>query len=555
MLVELVTSFVLATPSPAPADAGPAHPDRRAGIVPTPASLAPAPDSLGHATLADAIVRAASGDGLPSRRAADVGMDELRLSTITRVVNRGVAAGGFPGAAVVVGRRGASVYERGFGRLGWGDDSPAVDPKRTVYDLASLTKVVATTTAIMLLYDEGKLRLDDPVARWVPGFAGGWKSLVTIQDLLVHRSGLPAGRDLWRIAWSPDDARQAVIATPLVGYPGERYIYSDLGADLLGFIAEAAAGEPLDRYVDRRVFQPLGMTETWFRVPNEVRARTAPTATASVRGYPLQGEVHDENAFALGQVAGHAGLFSTAADLSVFAQMMLDKGMYNGVRIVSAATVERFTARAAGSRALGWDTCAGHGGCGRYLSATAYGHTGFTGTSLWIDPERHMFVVLLSNRVYASRARRPERVISDVRADLADAAAWAVRAPGLEVAEGFDPDFRADDAAGWNPEVRHVSASRTGCVSRGRALARKSARGRRGARATTRCTATSSRAVKSSRAGTARSAKARKPIATKARSTKAKAARSSRTTKAAKAKRPAAKSAKAGKSAGTRKRR
>jgi CubicO group peptidase (beta-lactamase class C family) len=548
VLVELVTSFVLATPSPLPVGAAPARPASHAGDVPASvrAPVAPA-DPATPTAIADAVVRAAFGDGLPSRRAADVGMDELRLSTITRVVNRGVSAGGFPGAAVVVGRRGASVYERGFGRLGWGDDSPSVDPKRTVYDLASLTKVVATTTAIMLLYDEGKLRLEDPVSRWVPGFAGGWKSLVTINDLLVHRSGLPAGRDLWRIAWSADDARQAAINTSLVAYPGERYIYSDLGADLLGFVAEAASGETLDRYVDRRVFQPLGMTETWFRVPADVRARTAPTATASVRGYPLQGEVHDENAFALGQVAGHAGLFSTAADLSVFAQMMLDKGTYNGVRIVSAATVERFTARAAGSRALGWDTCSGHGGCGRYLSATAYGHTGFTGTSLWIDPERQMFVVLLSNRVYASRARRPERVISDVRADLADAAAWAVRAPGLEVAEGFDPDFRADDAAGWNPEVRYTaSSSRTGCISRGRALARKSARARKAARASSRCGATSSRAVKSTRAGKARSAKGRKATVSKSRSAKA---------KAAKAKKSAAGSSKARKSAGKKKRR
>lgn len=545
MLVELVASFVLATPAPAHAGVAPALPPANAGDVPPTARVMGVATPATPASIADAVVRAAFGDGLPSRRAAEVEMDELRLSTITRVVNRGVAAGGFPGAAVVVGRRGASVYERGFGRLGWGDDSPAVDPKRTVYDLASLTKVVATTTAIMLLYDEGKLRLDDPVSRWVPGFTGGWKSLVTIQDLLVHRSGLPAGRDLWRIAWSADEARQAVIATSLVAYPGDRYIYSDLGADLLGFVAEAASGEPLDRYVDRRVFQPLGMTETWFRVPNEARARTAPTATASVRGYPLQGEVHDENAFALGQVAGHAGLFSTAADLSVFAQMMLDKGVYNGVRIVSAATVERFTARSAGSRALGWDTCAGHGGCGRYLSATAYGHTGFTGTSLWIDPERHMFVVLLSNRVYASRARRPERVISDVRADLADAAAWAVRAPGLEVAQGFDPDFRADDAAGWNPETRYVSSSRAGCVSRGRALARKSARGRKAARAASRCgTASSTRAVKSSRAGKAASAKARKASATKARSAKG---------KSAKAKSARSKSARAGKSTKARK--
>jgi hypothetical protein len=256
------------------------------------------------------------------------------------------------------------------------------------------------------------------------------------------------------------------------------------------------------------------MTETWFRVPDDVRARTAPTAVNSVRGYPLQGEVHDENAFALGQVAGHAGLFSTAADLSVFAQMMLNRGTFNGVRLVSDTTVARFTARTAGSRALGWDTCAGHGGCGRYLSASAYGHTGFTGTSLWIDPDRELFVVLLSNRTYASRARRPERVIADVRADLADAAAWAVRAPGLEVALAGEPDFRADDATGWNVAARSASAA---SCSRGRALARKSARGRKAGRAGTRCVAT--------RAGTARTAKARRTAATKTSAAKTRASK------------------------------
>ena len=537
MLVELVASFVLASPaSGAPLAARAAH-----APAPHPARFA---TRVPHRVAADATAgRALLGDGLPARRAAEVEMDEFRLATITRVLNRGVAAGGFPGAAVVVGRRGAAVYERGFGHLGWSDDSPAVDPKRTVYDLASLTKVVATTTAIMLLHDEGKLRLDDRVSRWLPGFSGGWKDQVTLHDLLTHRSGLPAGRDLWRIAWSPEEARRAVLETPLVAYPGERFIYSDLGADLLAFVAEAASGETLDRFVARKVFAPLGMTETWFRVPAEVRARTAPTATTSIRGYSLQGEVHDENAFALGQVAGHAGLFSTAADLSVFAQMMLDGGVYNGVRIISDSTVKRFTARAAGSRALGWDTCSGHGGCGRYLSSTAYGHTGFTGTSLWIDPERQLFVVLLTNRVYASRARRPERVISDVRADLADAAAWAVRAPGLEVATGYDPDFRADLATGWNTTPVAATRASSGCVSRGRALARKSARGRK-ARASSRCTASSStRAVKSSRAGKAKSGRGRAAAsarAVKAKAGKAKAGKAKKATGSAKAKRASA---------------
>ena len=423
------------------------------------------------------------GDGLPKARPEAVEMSALRLDAITRVVRRGISEGGFPGAAVVVGRRGSAVFSQGFGRIAWAPDAASVSPDRTVYDLASLTKVIGTTTAIMLLYDEGKIKLDDQVHTFFPEFSGGEKDLVTVRDLLTHRGGLPAGRDLWRLAWSPADAQRLVLETPLEYSPGTRYIYSDLGADILGFIAEKVSGKKLDELLQDRVFTPLGMTETWYRVPANVRERTAPTATMSVRGYSLQGDVHDENAHALGGVAGHAGLFSTAGDLSVFATMMLNKGTYNGMRIISDSTIERFTARTAGSRALGWDTCAEHNGvgCGRYMSAHAYGHTGFTGTSIWIDPERDMFVVLLTNRVFESRARRPERVISDVRADLADASAWAVTAPGMTVHVEGDPEFRADYATGWNPapEVRYRAV---GCsVSRGRALSRRSA-GRSGSK-------------------------------------------------------------------------
>jgi serine-type D-Ala-D-Ala carboxypeptidase len=462
------------------------------------------------------------GDGLPKARPETVEMSALRLDAITRVLRRGISEGGFPGAAVVVGRRGSAVYSQGFGRLSWGADAPNVSPDHSVYDLASLTKVIGTTTAIMLLYDAGKLTLDDKVHTFFPEFTGGDKDLVTIRDLLTHRGGLPAGRDLWRLAWSPADAQRLVLDTPLEYAPGTRYIYSDLGADILGFIAERVSGKKLDELLQERVFTPLGMTETWYRVPANVRERTAPTATMSVRGYSLQGDVHDENAHALGGVAGHAGLFSTAGDLSVFATMMLNKGTYNGTRIISDTTVERFTARAAGSRALGWDTCAEHNGvgCGRYMSARAYGHTGFTGTSIWIDPERDMFVVLLTNRVFESRARRPERVISDVRADLADASAWAVMAPGMTVDLDGDPEFRADYATGWNP-APEVHVRRASCgVSRGRALARRSAGKHARAR---RAACTSARGKSRSHSVSARhkrgsSASARRAAAARSRS-------------------------------------
>ena len=394
----------------------------------------------------------APGGGLPAKAPHAVGMSSERLAKIDHVVERGISAGGYPGAAVVVGRRGAAVWEKGFGNLGWERNSAPVTAERTIYDLASLTKVVGTTSALMVLYDEGKIHLDDPVSDYIPAFSGGAKDRVTLRMLLEHRSGLPAGRDLWRSAHSPEEARAQVISTPLGCEPGRCYEYSDLGADMLGFVVEAVSGERLDQFLEERVFGPLGMTDTFFRPADSLKARVAPTETNPPRGYPLQGEVHDENAYALGGVAGHAGLFSTANDLAVFAQMMLDGGEYDGIRIIADSTIALFTTRAAGTRALGWDTCGGSGSCGKYLGEDAYGHTGFTGTSLWIDPERDMFVVLLTNRVHDARAKRPAKVIADVRADLADAAVLAV----TDYADGpmdMPATFRADQAVDWNKPV------------------------------------------------------------------------------------------------------
>ena len=405
-----------------------------------------------------ALTMTRAGDGLPIKSPTEVGMSSSRLAAIERVVERGIKAGGYPGASVIVGRKGAAVYEKGFGRLTWSSSSIPVDAQRTIYDVASLSKVVGTTTAIMILYDENKIRLDDPIVSYIPTFGGGDKDKVTVRQLLTHTSGLPAGRDIWRIAQTPLEARALVLSTPLEGRPGAQYIYSDLGADVLGLLVEVVSGEPLDKFLTRRVFDPLGMNETMYRPADSLRYRIAPTEVTPPRGYPLRGEVHDENAYALGGVAGHAGLFSTAADLSVFAQMMLNGGEYNGVQIISKQTVDLFTSRSFGHRALGWDTAEGDYGSGRFLGPTAYGHTGFTGTSMWIDPEREMFVILLTNRVHAARALRPAKVISDVRADLSDAAVLSVL-DGPKLASG-SKSFRADREVGWNPPPRRASRRR-----------------------------------------------------------------------------------------------
>jgi CubicO group peptidase (beta-lactamase class C family) len=425
--------------------------------------------------LISAFTMATLGGGLPTKAPRAVGMSSERLAKIDHVVQRGISAGGYPGAAVVVGRRGASVWQKGFGKLSWEKGSTPVDAERTIYDLASLTKVIGTTTALMVLYDEGKIHLDDPVSRYIPAFSGGNKDLVTLRMLLEHRSGLPAGRDLWRLAHTPEEARATVISTPLVCEPNRCYEYSDLGADMLGFVVEAAAGEPLDAFLQDHVWGPLGMTDTFFKPADSLKARVAPTEVAPPRGYPLQGEVHDENAYALGGVAGHAGLFSTAPDLAVFAQMMLNGGEYNGTRIVADSTIALFTKRepGAGTRALGWDTCDDKGSCGKYLSENAYGHTGYTGTSIWIDPDRDMFVVLLTNRVHEAKAKRPAKVIADVRADLADAAALSV----TDYADGpmvMPAKFRADKAVDWNKPVRKPRHSRKHTTAKKSTVSHKS---------------------------------------------------------------------------------
>jgi CubicO group peptidase (beta-lactamase class C family) len=410
------------------------------------------------------------GDGLPGKHPAAVGMSAKRLAAIDRVVGRGIRAGGFPGASIIVGRRGAAVFSKGYGRLGWTKDASRVDPDVTIYDLASLTKVIGTTTAVMILYDEGRVSLDARVVEYLPAFTGGWKDSITIRQLLTHRSGLPASRDLWKLATNPQEARLGVVDATLQCRPGVCFEYSDLGMVLLGMVVETITGVGLDRFLHERVFEPLGMTSTFFRPADSLRARIAPTDVTPPRGYPLRGEVADENSYALGGIAGHAGLFSTASDIAVFAQMMLNGGEYNGVRIVSDSTIALFTRRTAGTRALGWDTADGDGGSGSYLSGNSYGHTGYTGTSLWIDPDREMFVVLLTNRVHAARARRPAKVISDVRADVSDLAALSVTDDPQHVL-AMPRAFRADKASGWNRPTR---------VQRS-----KSSKNRRGARRVT----------------------------------------------------------------------
>ena len=272
----------------------------------------------------------------------------------------------------------------------------------TLFDLASLTKPVATATSVMLLAEDGKLCLNDPVAKHLPEFAADGKQAITIRQLLTHQGGLIADNDMSDYAGSREEAIARLLATRPRSPPGESFVYSDVGFMVLGLLVERVAGESLDRFVAAHAFQPLGLEETGYLPGVELSRRAAPTERRN--GHWMQGEVHDPRAFGLGGTAGHAGLFSTAADLAVYAQMIFNRGNYDGKQILKPETVAEMTRphpTAGGVRALGWDMRTGYSSNrGQGFSDRAFGHGGFTGTSLWIDPELELIVIFLSNRVH-----------------------------------------------------------------------------------------------------------------------------------------------------------
>ncbi len=346
-----------------------------------------------------------------------------------------------------MGRYGRLVYEKGFGVL---DPrlAPAPPDDSTLWDMASVTKVVGTTTAAMILEEEGKLDLDRPVHDYLPEFDAPDKARITVRMLLEHRGGLEAFAPLWRTVRGHAAYVRAIKARPLAYEPGDSSVYSDWDLVLTGIIVERLTGVSEDRFLQDRVWGPLGMKDTQWNplaapgagpVPPDTDctallgrgtparlARIAPTEVDTVyRHRHIHGIVHDENACALGGVAGHAGLFSSARDLAIFAQMLLDGGAYGGVRLLRPTTIARWTAQQnrGSSRAIGWDTPAPGSSAGRYFSPRSFGHTGFTGTSVWLDPQRGVFVILLSNRVDPTRANNR---IGRVRTAVADAVQAAI---------------------------------------------------------------------------------------------------------------------------------
>ncbi len=382
----------------------------------------------------------------PEADPAAVDMSARALARVDSLLLAGIADSVSPGAALAVGRHGRLVRLRGYGRLDWGEDAPPATPS-SLWDLASLTKVVGTTTAAMILVEEGRLDLDAPVVRYLPWWDEGdpAKALVTVRQLLLHRAGLPPFRRFFREIEGEEAYRRAVGELELEYPPGDSTVYSDIGLMTLGFVVEGVTGRSLDAFLRERVWEPLGMQDTGFNPPPELLGRIAPTEVDTVyRHRKVHGVVHDENAYAMGGVAGHAGLFSSARDLAVFAEALLEGGSAppcpsparesvpcsaprsREVRLVKPSTVEAFTRRWDGSatRALGWDTPGPDSSAGTCLSPRAFGHTGFTGTSIWVDPELDLFVVLLTSRVNPTRTNTRH---VPLRRALHDAVVRAVR--------------------------------------------------------------------------------------------------------------------------------
>jgi beta-glucosidase-like glycosyl hydrolase/CubicO group peptidase (beta-lactamase class C family) len=337
---------------------------------------------------------------------------DAQLQPAFQVIERAIADKAFPGATVAIGYRG-KVSLHAFGNLSYVANSAAIET-HTMYDIASLTKVVATTTLVAKLAEGDfpvPLDLDARVERYLPEWATGpqpeWRHQVTVRHLLTHTSGLPAFKEYWRTSKNKQDTLTKIFAEPLEYEPGTKEIYSDLGIILMAEIIERLTGRTLDDLARTYIFAPLAMKDTMFRPPKTLWPSIAPTEIDNnLRHRLVQGEVHDENAFAIGGVSGHAGLFSTAPDLAAFCQMLLNGGVYAHHRILRRSTIAQFTTPqqlSSGTRTLGWAVPTEGGSSGHYFSVHSFGHTGFTGTSIWIDPDRQLFVVLLTNRVHPTR--------------------------------------------------------------------------------------------------------------------------------------------------------
>lgn len=373
-------------------------------------------------------------EGTRAEKKADLaGFNAAALARVDSVIERAVRDGATPGAALAVGRAGRLVRLRGYGHLGWDPNSPAVTDS-TLYDLASLTKAIGTTTVALQLIYEGKLGLEDPISKHLKFWPSkGRQGRIRVRHLLQHTSGLPAGVELWERRGTRDARLARLAKLRMTHEPGKTRVYSDVGMILLGAILEKVAGDRLDKLFAEHLVSPLELNETMFNpLGSFARDRIAPTEYDRDRGSALQGRVHDPNAQALAGVAGHAGLFSSARDLATIAAALLDaaRNRPNGLFETNAFALA-LNQRAFG-RPLGWDVPTGASSAGEYFSMESFGHTGFTGTSIWIDPDQDLFVVLLTNRVHPSATNQRHLAL---RRDVHDAIQTAIAGPAPDYVE------------------------------------------------------------------------------------------------------------------------
>ncbi len=328
------------------------------------------------------------------------------FTPLEAAMNKAVSDSVFPGASLAILYKGRVVFHKAFGRMTYDPHSTAADTT-TIYDLASLTKALATTSIAMQLVERDSLNLQSPVSHYLHAFSGKGKEKITIEHLLRHTSGLRAHTLFFKTCSTPEQLFSTIAADTLLSKPGHKTLYSDLGFMLLGRIIETITGSTLDANFHHRFAEPLGMRSTMFTPPQSLMSRIAPVEKDSLWPFTFQRPlVHDQNAALLGGVAGHAGLYSTTGDLIRMVTMLMHGGTENNHTFIHAATLKTFLARKESERASGWDlrSLDGHSSAGDYFSNSSYGHLGYTGTSIWIDPEKELAVILLSNRVYPTSA-------------------------------------------------------------------------------------------------------------------------------------------------------
>ncbi|HMY71238.1 MAG TPA: DUF1343 domain-containing protein, partial [Blastocatellia bacterium] len=418
---------------------------------------------------------------LPTAAPSAVGLSPTQLTNLDQIVEAEIAKKQLPGAVVLVGRQGKVVWRRAYGNRAL-EPQPEAMTLDTIFDLASLTKIVATATSVMILVERGLVRLGDPVSRYIPEFAENGKRNITVEHLLVHRSGLIADNDIKDYEQGVEKAWENIWKLAPLNEVGSKFIYSDVNFIVLGELVRRVSGKTLDQFALENIYAPLGMKDTGYKPAESLKARIAPTEK---RGGPdqnrnregaaregetnqpehwMRGEVHDPRSYLLGGVAGHAGLFSTADDLAIYCQMILNGGIYQGRRILSPLGVQRMTEarpsagnmKDGNSRGIGWDIYTGFSGNrGDLFPIGTFGHTGFTGTGLWLDPINETFVVFLSNRVHPKLDSKKPADVSSLRGRVASVVAASILEASRRTAMPVDSGIAS--AAGES-ETRAVNS-------------------------------------------------------------------------------------------------